>query len=201
VAHARPHRAPRSRSPPRDVLLRLLRRGDVPQRPFDQRWRARLAPRPHRPDRRGRKIRGESFWRAPHVFSDQRDIHLKPHHLDGLRRTRTEDLGGPELPQVERAGDHDDRGCAALPHAHAQPLRPHRSDPAGKSTGKKAHRGWPSGPCRDHELNLRRTHLQRGPRARGRRRCAGSNPFRRGMVWLCPLPSALPRTLCHAGKS
>jgi hypothetical protein len=37
---------------------------------------------------------------------------------------------GPQLPQVDPAFDHHDRGDPGVPEADAQPLRHHRADPA-----------------------------------------------------------------------
>ena len=104
LAHARPHRRHRVSQVARGAdLLRLLRGEPAPLRPLDQRRRAGLAARPHRPDRRAREVRGPGLRRPPHLLRHQRHVHVEPGHLHGRGGAGPDRALRPELPQVDRA--------------------------------------------------------------------------------------------------
>jgi len=94
--------------------------------------RARTAARPQRRHRRIGTQRGAHLQCRPLLLRDQRHQHvqqdgLAPHGGAGRRGG-----GGPQLPQIDPALDHHDRGHPRVPEADAQSLRHHRADPAGR---------------------------------------------------------------------
>ena len=163
--------------------------------------------------------RGAHLRRRPLLFRHQRHLDLEQ---DGLARQRGAGRhrgGGPQLPRVDPARDHDDRRDPRVPHADAQPPGHHRPDPAGgiqPGEHREEDRGQPvrargqaeeAAHPHDHAKHLRRRALQRGDAQGNAEFLDRHAAFRRGLAAARHLPRFLqeharhrPRPPAHQGR-
>ena len=125
----------------------VLRREHAARRRVQRGGRTRPAAGPHRPGGRQRAQRRADLQRRPLLLRHQRHQHLQqdglaPHGGAGRRGG-----GGPQLPQVDPARDHHDRGDPRVHEAHAQSLRHHRTRSRKASSSRPRSRPR-SGPTR-----------------------------------------------------
>ena len=212
------HAGPRGRNGVPEVarrarVLRLLRRESAALGSVDQRRQSRLAARSHGADGRAREVCGARIRRAPHVLRHERHLDVEPRDLHGGRGPRSDRALRSQLPQVDRAQPRDDRRHPDLFRSAAQPLRHHRPDSARaarQGSDQEGDQGQPAGHegHRDarrllgrHELDLRRALLQRAARGGAARPERRPHPFRRGVVRVRALQSALSRSSRDARRS
>jgi ornithine decarboxylase/lysine decarboxylase/arginine decarboxylase len=74
------------------------------------------------------------IFNADHCFFVTNGTSTSTRWCGTTRWRRRRGRGRPQLPQVDPALDHHDGRGAGVPHAHAQPLRHHRPDPARASS-------------------------------------------------------------------
>ncbi len=191
--------------PGRPAVLRVLRREHAALRHLGLGGAARLAARPHRPDRRGRAQRGAHLRRRRDLFvvgGTSTSNKIVWHGMVGARRPGAV---RPQLPQVDPALADHDRRDADLPHAVAQ--RPRASSGRSRATSSRPSRsGRRSPPARSRKETSGKVRLmvmtnstydglcynvdaiKQTRRRRGRRAA-----LRRGLVRLREFPRVLRR--------
>ena len=99
----------------------VLRREHAARRRLQRGGRTRPAARPHRAGGGLGAQRGAHLQRRPLLLRHQRHVDVEQDGVARHRRAGRHRRGGPQLPQVDPARDHDDRRDAGVPDADAQP--------------------------------------------------------------------------------